>query len=330
MKQYDFTVVGTAATVSVLHVDEMPQAGKSTAVYDENFMHFTNGGKGFNIVAGLHKLGNSVYPVLTYCDARLRPNLHRYIEEAGMPSDGIKDPPEGALGTTLIIQDKHKNHMTLITGYAQRLPCCDYYGRQEMLPHFFHQSKMAILTAPLAANTEPAIRAIVESGTPLALSMCIDCNAYPPALLWEALEHAYIVFANADEMQYIVEEYGLSEISDLFRNGKTRYLVETLGAAGSRVYERTQEGVIVTQAKAVPAQTRTIETVGAGDGYLCGFLHGLIRGRSIADCARLGGSLSSFILEMEGSVSNLPTEEQLLERFAASIEWERKEHEFDA
>ena len=54
---------------SVLHVDEMPQAGKSTAVYDENFMHFTNGGKGFNIVAGLHKLGNSVYPVLTYCDA---------------------------------------------------------------------------------------------------------------------------------------------------------------------------------------------------------------------------------------------------------------------
>ena len=329
MKQYDFTVVGTAATVSVLHVDEMPQAGKSTPVFDENFMQFTHGGKGFNIVAGLHKLGNRVYPVLTYCDARLRPNIHAYIEETGMPADGIKDPPEGALGTTLIIQDKHKNHMTLITGYSQRLPNCNYYGRQEMLPHFFDNSKMVVLTAPLAANTEPALRAIEASGTPLALSMCIDRNAFPPSLLWKALENAFIVFANEAEVQYITKEYGLSHISDLFQNGKTRYIVETLGGDGSRVYEWTGTDVAVTAAKAVPAQTKTVETVGAGDAYICGFLHGLIRGRSIADCARLGGSVSSFVLEMEGSVSNLPTEKQLLERFAASIEWERKEHEFD-
>lgn len=323
MKQYDFTVVGTAATVSVLRVEEMPQSGKSTPVFGENFLEFTHGGKGFNIVAGLNKLGSSVYPVLTYCDARLKPQMHQYIQEAGMPSDGIKDPPEGALGTTLIIQDRNKNHMTLITGYDLRLPENGYYGQQIMHPHFFRNSKMVVLTAPLAANTEPAIRAIRESGTPLALSMCIDRNAFPPGLLWEALQISYIVFANEGEIQYIVQEYGLSHICDLFQNGKTRYIVETLGADGSRIYELTDTGVKITEAKAVPAQVREVETVGAGDGYICGFLYGLIWGRSVADCARLGGSVSSFVLEKEGSVSNLPTEEQLLERFAASIEWER-------
>lgn len=327
MKQFDFTVVGTAATVSVLRVEEMPQSGKSTPVFGNNFMEFTHGGKGFNIVAGLDKLGNRVYPVLTYCDARLRPQMHQFVENAGMPADGIKDPPEGALGTTLIIQDRNKNHMTLITGYDLRLPGSGYYGQQTMHPHFFENSKMVILTAPLAANTEPAIRAIRDSGTPLALSMCIDRNAFPPRLLWEALQISYIIFANEGEIQYIKEEYGLDHICDLFQNGKTKYIVETLGAEGSRIYEQAESGVKITRAKAVPAQVDEVETVGAGDGYICGFLHGLIRGRSVADCARLGGSVSSFVLEKEGSVSNLPTEEQLLERFAASIEWERERNE---
>ena len=33
MKRYDFTVVGTAATVSVLRVKQMPECGKSTPVF---------------------------------------------------------------------------------------------------------------------------------------------------------------------------------------------------------------------------------------------------------------------------------------------------------
>jgi len=326
MKQYDFTVVGTAATVSVLRVDEMPQSGKSTPVFGENFMAFTHGGKGFNIVAGLHKLGQSVYPVLTYCDDRLRPQMHRFIEESGMPADGIKDPPEGALGTTLMIQDKNKNHMTLITGYDLRLPTSDYYGKQTMHPHFFENSKMAVLTAPLAANTLPAVEAIRKSGTPLALSMCIDRNAFPHDNLWEAIKSSYIIFANEVEIRYIVQEYGLSDIRDLFDNGVTKYIVETLGADGSRIYALTENGVEITEAKAVPAQTEEVETVGAGDGYICGFLYGFVNGRSLADCARLGGSVSSFVLEKEGSVSNLPTVEQLLKRFDDSIQWEAEKN----
>lgn len=328
MKQYDFTVVGTAATVSVLRVDEMPQSGKSTPVFGENFMEFTHGGKGFNIVAGLNKLGSRIYPVLTYCDARLKPQMHQFIQDTGMPGDGIKDPPAGALGTTLIIQDRNKNHMTLITGYDLRLPDSDYYGRQAMHPHFFENSKMVILTAPLAANTEPAIQAIRASGTPLALSMCIDHNAFPPKLLWEALQSSYIIFANEVEIQYITKEFGLNHISDLLHNGKTRYIVETLGADGSRIFELSNGKVKITEARAIPAQVKEVETVGAGDGYVCGFLYGLIHGRSIADCARLGGCVSSFVLEKEGSISNLPTEEQLLERFTTSIEWERNRNGF--
>lgn len=66
MKRYDFTVVGTAATVSILHVNQMPECGKSTPVFGGSFTEYSNGGMGLNICAGLARLGEAVYPVLTY------------------------------------------------------------------------------------------------------------------------------------------------------------------------------------------------------------------------------------------------------------------------
>ena len=44
MKRYDFTVVGTAATVSILHVNQMPECGKSTPVFGGSLTEYSNGG----------------------------------------------------------------------------------------------------------------------------------------------------------------------------------------------------------------------------------------------------------------------------------------------
>ena len=91
--------------------------------------------------------------------------------------------------------------------------------------------------------------------------------------------------------------------------------METLGAQGSRVYAKEGDGIAVTQVGAIRPECSEIETVGAGDGYVCGFLYGLLHGCSARDCALLGGTLSSFVLEKEGSVTNLPTQKQLLARY---------------
>ena len=137
MKRYDFTVVGTAATVSILRVRQMPECGKSTPVFGGGLAEYDNGGMGLNICAGLAKLGASVYPVLTYADYRQHDFLHGFAQEYRMPEDGIKDPPAQARGTTIMIQNAEKNHMTLITEYEHRLPESTFYGVQEMKPQFF-------------------------------------------------------------------------------------------------------------------------------------------------------------------------------------------------
>lgn len=156
MKRYDFTVVGTAATVSILHVNQMPECGKSTPVFGGSLTEYSNGGMGLNICAGLARLGEAVYPVLTYADHRQHDFLHAFAREYHMPENGIQDPPEKARGTTIMIQNAEKNHMTLITEYAHRLPGSTFYGVQEMKPEFFRDSRYVVLTAPMAMNVQTA------------------------------------------------------------------------------------------------------------------------------------------------------------------------------
>ena len=48
---------------------------------------------------------------------------------------------------------------------------------------------------------------------------------------------------------------------------------------------------------------------------MSGFLYGYLKGYEPADCCRLGGALSSFVIQAEGCCTNLPTEEELLEKF---------------
>lgn len=108
-KQYDFTVIGTVATVTVLKTGEMPQQGKSTAVTGGSLQAWENGGMGFNICAGLSRLGMKVHPVLTYVDNRQKEYLYKFVRLHDWPLEGIMNPPPDSAGTTLMIQDENSD-----------------------------------------------------------------------------------------------------------------------------------------------------------------------------------------------------------------------------
>lgn len=318
-EHYDFTVIGTAATVTVLKTDEMPQQGKSTPVTGGNLQVWENGGMGFNICAGLSKLGMKVYPVLTYVDGRQEEFLHQFVRMQNWPAEGIMDPPAGSAGTTLMIQDGNRNHMTLITEYARRMPDSDYFIPQKMEDSFFAKSDMVILTVSMAMNMRPALEAVKRHKVPLCFSMRRDPVALPDDLLKEIMEEAEIVFANEDETAYIREVFCTKKMDEIFEGRKLKHYVETLGSRGSRIYSKRKDGTIFeTVADAVPPSTQGIETIGAGDGYVSGFMYGYKSGMNLKSCAGYGSSVASFVIEKEGSITNLPTWEQMIKRYLQS------------
>jgi sugar/nucleoside kinase (ribokinase family) len=86
-------------------------------------------------------------------------------------------------------------------------------------------------------------------------------------------------------------------------------LINTRGSKGSVVY--CPDGVYEIPAVA-PA--KIVDTTGAGDAFRAGFYAGRFRGYSVRECAVLGSSAASFVIESVGSLTNIPAWDAVLER----------------
>lgn len=85
-----------------------------------------------------------------------------------------------------------------------------------------------------------------------------------------------------------------SEVEDLLREGcglGARVLIATFGEQGSVAYDGKQ----MYWQGSVPCR-RLVNTCGAGDAYGSGFVRGLLEGRPIPDCMRLGAEWAARIV----------------------------------
>jgi sugar/nucleoside kinase (ribokinase family) len=81
----------------------------------------------------------------------------------------------------------------------------------------------------------------------------------------------------------------------------------TLGARGAVLYH---EGRFVeSPALEVPGACR--DTTGAGDAFHAGFIHGLLEGRDLEDCLRLGCAVAALKCRRLGARAGLPTQKEL-------------------
>ncbi|WNS79235.1 fructoselysine 6-kinase [Domibacillus sp. DTU_2020_1001157_1_SI_ALB_TIR_016] len=64
----------------------------------------------------------------------------------------------------------------------------------------------------------------------------------------------------------------------------------TLGEHGSLSYD----GQAFHKGESIPVDV--VNTVGAGDSFIAGFIHGIIRGQSIPDCLKSGATLASSVI----------------------------------
>jgi sugar/nucleoside kinase (ribokinase family) len=60
-----------------------------------------------------------------------------------------------------------------------------------------------------------------------------------------------------------------------------------------------------------------VDTTGAGDLYASGFLHGLIEGKSLESCAKIGSILAGKTIEVIGPKMNDAQWEKVREMVAA-------------
>jgi adenosine kinase len=124
--------------------------------------------------------------------------------------------------------------------------------------------------------------------------------------LVRAIEGCRILIVNDYELDLIMSKTGLQK-EDLL--GLAGTIITTLGEAGSQVSTRAGEIVIF------PVKPRKVDDpTGAVDSYRGGLISGLIQGRDIEQCARMGSVCASFAVECYGTQEYRFTPDEFNER----------------
>ncbi|HTY46317.1 MAG TPA: carbohydrate kinase family protein [Methanomassiliicoccales archaeon] len=123
----------------------------------------------------------------------------------------------------------------------------------------------------------------------------------------KAIDRAEMFFCNENELRTAMKYLGARRPEDLLEHVKV--VVNTVGAKGSVLY--TADGK--AEVPAVPTR-KVIDTTGAGDAFRAGVYAGLFRKLPLARCAVIGAAAASFVIEVRGSLTSIPSWEQVEER----------------
>ena len=128
---------------------------------------------------------------------------------------------------------------------------------------------------------------------------CVMDTTFDPRGEWmpsiaPALPCLDILFTSYGEARHYAGTDDPEAIVERFKNAGAAHVVLKLGRDGCLV---DVEGTRL-RVEAYPA--RVVDTKGAGDHFVSGYLSGLARGRSVADCARLAVACGSLSTEHVG------------------------------
>lgn len=262
-----------------------------------------SGGSGANTLAGVASLGGRAAYVGKVADDQLGAVFCHDIRAAGVTYE--TRPANGGLPTArclILVTPDAQRSMNTFLGASTRI------GAADLDLSLFADSAVTYVEGYLwdAPEAKEAILAAMKAakaaGRKVAMSLsdgfCVD--RHRAEFLDLAEDFIDVLFANEVEI-------------------KSLYQVDDFDAALQRVRDhcelaaltRSEHGSVVVsgaEVHVIPAEpvARVVDTTGAGDLYAAGFLKGLVDGRPLAECGRLGGIAAAEVISHVGARPETP------------------------
>jgi 5-dehydro-2-deoxygluconokinase len=182
------------------------------------------------------------------------------------------------------------------------------YARRARL---FITNGTSLAADPSRAATLQAIEAARTAGARTVLDVDYRASSWPSPReaglqARRALPFTEVVIGNEDEVELLTGERDpAAQVRRVLESGPG-LLVRKLGARGVEAHAR--DGSASFEA---PVSVTVVSTIGAGDGFASGFPCGLQRGRSLADCLRLGNAAAAIVVSRVGCADAMPYEAEL-------------------
>ena len=268
--------------------------------FQVNGMKEKFGGTAGNIAYALTLMGEkpSIAATIGY-------DYHRYLEwlkKNGISTENVKIIGEECTAGAYITTDQADNQITGFNPGAMKYSSCLDFDK-------LNPKETILIISP--GNLEDMInyaRACKARG----IDYIFDPGQSLPMLdakdLAQAIDGCRILISNDYELDLIMSKTGLGK-DRLLRLAEA--IIVTLGELGSKVSTLDKE----IQIPAVKPR-KVEDPTGAGDSYRGGLISGLLKGKDITECARMGSVCASFAVECYGTQEYAFTSEEFKERFS--------------
>ncbi len=261
------------------------------------------GGTAGNIAYNLALLEER--PVIIACVGRDFGRYRRWLDQLGLPLEGIRTIPEEFTAGAYITTDQADNQ---ITGFN---PGAMKYSAGYSLEGLDPEDTIAIVSPGNLEDMQDIPRQCKARGIPYICDPGQQIPIIPPAALAEMIQDARLLISNDYELEMICKAVDCARRQV---SRRCRALITTLGEEGSLVLE---DGLEVRIPAVEPR--KVADPTGAGDAYRAGLIKGLVMGRSLVEAARMGAVAASFAVECLGTQEH---------RFTPAEFWERHRRAF--
>jgi ribokinase len=292
-----FDAIGFGA----LNVDKLFKVNKLAKAEEESFIEDyveACGGSAANTTIGLARLGCKVgYIGKVGCDREGNLLSQDFCKE-GVDINGLIHAEQGKSGAVLGFVDK-KGARTLYidSGVNDTITLDEVNTRYASRAQFLH------LTSFVGDQSFQTQKKLLDA-LPDSVKVSLDPGALYARRDYVALEpilrRTYVLMPNALELGLLTGKIDYCKAADLMVGRGVKIVAVKLGADGCYVTDGHE------QHRIEPFQVDVVDTTGAGDAFCAGFLYGLIKGKSLEECGRLGNFVASRCVMQMGARAGLP------------------------
>jgi ribokinase len=321
MNNIDVIGLGALNVDHLYRVERILDDGE--AVVDE--AKVSPGGSAANTIYGLARLGvdTGVMGVIGD-DAEGRASVQD-LQKVGVDTSQIKVKPGERTGSVLCLSDRQgKRSLYVMPGANNRLTLDDldltYINRARMLhiSSFADDRQFQVLLKLMGRLDSP----LKVSFAPGVLHSTKRLTALAPILA-----RTYVLFINQHELRHLTGEDIAKGVEICLKQG-CHMVAVTLGKgmrlelgkgighkevmATSYIRDADSEYAIEATSQNIISEAAT---TGAGDAFAAGFIYGLLEGKGLEECGRLGNIVAQFSISKIGAREGLPTLSELTRRY---------------
>jgi len=294
----------------------------------ETVVHETKsspGGSAANTIYGLAKFGVSTGFAGVVGDDAEGKILLQDFQKVGVDTSQIKVKPKAKTGSVLCLSDRlGRRSLYVIPGANNLLTTNDLdltYMNQARMLHLssFADDRQFKVLLELIERLDSSIKLTFAPG---ALYAAKGLKALSPIL-----GRTHLLFINQNEIRQLTGENIIAGAESCLKQG-CHIVVVTLGK-GTRLefgkgisrrtvtatcYIRNAEGEYAIESSSSNTASE-VDTTGAGDAFAAGFLYGVLKGKDLEECGRLGDIAARFSIAKLGTREGFPTLVKLSQRY---------------